>query len=197
VKKNIPFQIESSDTDSSTWHLPDGAIARFGKGNITDMVLSPLVCTPFQLYDVSERKTVDQFSSDDGFDFLAFSPDPLRIWCHFPAFEYRTIDLWDFQADKEVLSLPQPKWWQEKDINAFALSVCGRYLACSPYTWTDEESVCVWDIRNRNAPIATFKLTERLGCLAFSPDNTLLAGACSTGTILLWDLKPFINRNKK
>ena len=156
-----------------------------------------LVCAPFQLYDVAERKTVDQFSSDDGFDFLAFSPDPLRIWCDFPAFTNETIDLWDFREDKnvaiEVLSLPKPKWWQTKDINAFALSACGQYLACSPYTWTEEESVCIWDIRKGNEPIVTFALTERLGCLAFSPDNTLLAGACSTGTILLWDLKPFID----
>lgn len=105
----------------------------------------------------------------------------------------RTIGLWDFQADKEVLSLPQPKWWQEKEINAFALSACGQYLACSPYTSTNEESVCVWDIRKGNKPIATFKLTEGLGCLAFSPDNALLAGACSTGTILLWDLKHFMD----
>ncbi len=165
--------------------------------NSPDLTFSPdgafLVCTPFQLYDVSERKTVDQFSSDDGSGFLAFSPDRLRIWGDFPAFEYRTIDLWDFQADKEVLSLPKPKWWQGKNINAFALSACGQYLACSPYTWTNEESVCVWDIRKENEPIATFELTEQLGCLTFSPDNALLAGACSTGTILLWDLKPFIN----
>ena len=148
-----------------------------------------LVCAPFQLYDVLQRKTVDQFSSDDGFDFLAFSPDRLQIWCDFNG----TIDLWDFQEDKEVLSLPKPKWWKEKNIDAFALSVCGQYLACSPYTWTNEESVCVWDIRKGHAPIVTFALTESLGCLAFSPDNTLLAGACSTGTILLWDMKPFIN----
>ncbi len=152
-----------------------------------------LVCAPSQIYDVAERKTVDQFSSDDGFDFLAFSPDPLRIWCDFPAFDNKTIDLWDFREDKEVLSLPKPKWWQTKAINAFALSACGQYLACSPYTWTDEERVCVWDIRKGNEPIVTFALTERLECLAFSPDNTLLAGACSTGTLLLWDLKPFIN----
>ncbi|MCG9134357.1 hypothetical protein J5I95_22060 [Candidatus Poribacteria bacterium] len=166
--------------------------------NVPYLTFSPdgafLVCTPFQLYDVAQRKTVDQFSSDDdGFDFLAFSPDPLRIWCYFPAFDNRTIDLWDFQEDKEVLSLPQPKWWQAKNIVAFALSANGHYLACSPYTWTTEESVCVWDIRKGREPIATFKLTESLGCLAFSPDNILLAGACSTGTILLWDLKPFIN----
>ena len=152
-----------------------------------------LVCAPSQLYDVSERKRVDQFSSDDGLNFLAFSPDPLRIWCDFPAFDNGTIDLWDFREDKEVLSLPKPQWWQEKNIDAFALSACGHYLACSPYTWTDEKSVCVWDIRKGNEPIVTFKLTERLRCLAFSPDNTLLAGACSTGILLLWDLKPFID----
>ncbi|MYA68502.1 WD40 repeat domain-containing protein [Candidatus Poribacteria bacterium] len=152
-----------------------------------------IACAPFQLYDISQRKTVNQFSSDDGFYFLAFSPDPLRIWCDSPASDNETIDLWDFQRDEEVLSLPKPKWWQEKDINTFALSTCGHYLACSPYTWTDEESVCVWDIRKGSEPIITFELTESLGCLTFSPNNTLLAGACSTGTILLWDLKPFIN----
>ena len=165
--------------------------------NTPDLTFSPdgafLVCAPFQLYDVAQRKTVDPFSSDDGFNFLAFSPDPLRIWCDFPAWDNETIDLWDFQRDEEVLSLPKPNWWQQKDINAFALSVCGQYLACSPYTWTDEESVCVWDIRKGREPIVTFKLTESLQCLAFSPDNALLAGACSTGTFLLWDLKPFID----
>ena len=177
-----------------------------------------LVCAPSQIYDVSQRKTMDQFSSDDGFNFLAFSPDPLRIWCDFcgvreetlsshwilafakpqmrPAFQQfnnGTIDLWDFQENKEDLSLPKPKWWQAKNINAFALSACGQYLACSPYTWTDEENISVWDIRKGSEPIVTFALTESLRCLAFSPDNTLLAGACSTGTILIWDMKPLID----
>ena len=139
--------------------------------NTPDLTFSPdgafLVCEPFPLYDVSQRKTVDRFSSDDGFNFLAFSPDPLRIWCDSPAFDNETIDLWDFREDKEVLSLPKPKRWREKDINAFALSACGQYLACSPYTWTDEESVCVWDIRKRNEPIVTFALTESLGVSHF------------------------------
>ena len=166
--------------------------------NAPHLTFSPdgafLACAPFQLYDVSQRKTLDPFSNDDGFNFLAFSPDPLRIWCDFPAFNNGTIDLWDFQQDEEVLSLPKPHWWQGKKINAFALSVCGQYLACSPYTWTNEESVCVWNIRKGSEPIVAFKLTESLQCLTFSPDNTLLAGACSTGTILLWDLKPFLCR---
>ena len=179
------------------WDITTGEIYDTYTGekthNTPDLTFSPdgafLVCAPFQLYDVSERKIVDQFSSDDGVDFLAFSPEPLQIWCD----DNGTIDLWDFQRDEEVLSLPKPKWWQEKIINAFALSAYGQYLACSPYTWTDEESVCVWDTRKGSDPIVTFELTESLSCLTFSPDNTLLAGACSTGTILLWDLKPFIN----
>lgn len=41
MKKDMPFQIKSGDTDCSTRYLPDGAIARFGKGNIMDIVLSP------------------------------------------------------------------------------------------------------------------------------------------------------------
>lgn len=182
------------------WNITTGDIYDTymgGEGhNAPYLTFSPdgtfLVCAPFQLYDVSQRKTVDQFSSDDGFNFLAFSPEPWQIWCDFPAFEHGTIDLWDFRRDEEVLSLPKPKWWQEKDIDVFALSAYGQYLACSPYTWTDEESVCVWDIRKGSDPIVTFKLTESLLCLTFSPDNTLLAGACSTGSILLWDLTPYL-----
>ena len=33
--------MDRDDTDSSTWYLPDGAVARLGKGNVMDMVLSP------------------------------------------------------------------------------------------------------------------------------------------------------------
>ena len=182
------------------WNITTGEIYDTYTGeeghNAPYLTFSPdgafLVCAPFQIYDVSQRKTMDQFSSDDGFDFLAFSPDPLRIWCDFPAFDNDTIDLWDFQRDEEALSLLKPKWWQEKNIDAFALSACGQYLACSPYAWSGDGYLCVWHICNGNDPIVTFEVPHTPSCLVFSPDNTLLASDGSSGAILLWDMKPYL-----
>ena len=92
-----------------------------------------------------------------------------------------------------MLELPKPKWWKSKYIEAFALSTCGQYIACSPDTWTLDGHICVWDIRKGNEPIVTFEAAEGISSLALSLDNTLLASAGTSGAILLWDLIPYIN----
>ena len=61
------------------WDITTGEIYDTYAGeethNTPDLTFSPdgafLVCTPFQLYDVFERKTVDQFSYDDGSGFFS------------------------------------------------------------------------------------------------------------------------------
>jgi len=145
-----------------------------------------------QIYDVVQRKPLDRYSSEDGIQFLAFSSNPSQIWCDWPGGDNQTIDLWDFQQDEEVLELPKPKWWRPKYIEAFSLSTCGQYIACSPDTWTRDGYICIWDICKSSEPIVTFELTEGVSSLAFSPDRTLLASAGNSGAILLWDMKPYL-----
>ena len=162
-----------------------------------DLTFSPddvyLICHPYQLYDVAQRKPCDIFSSDDGFNFLAFSPDSSQIWCDWSGSGWgNSIDLWDILRDEEVMSIPKPEWWQAKDIDAFVLSTCGQYLACSHDTGVLEGYICVWDIRKGSEPIVTFEVKEGISSLTFSLDSTLLASAGTSGAILLWDMKPYL-----
>ncbi len=62
MKRNLPFQFDHGSTDSSTWHLPEGALVRLGRGDVNDIAFTPdgrylAVTSHFGLwwYDVSTR----------------------------------------------------------------------------------------------------------------------------------------------
>lgn len=182
------------------WDVSTGKIYDAYKGeksNIPALTFSPdvkyLVCHPMDIYDIDQNKTLDIYTNDDGYNFLAFSPDSDKIWMDFPAWGNDTIELWDFHRDEEVISISMPKLWQGAQIDACTFSKCGQYLACSPYSASNLEYIGVWDVNKKDEPIIIFELTERPTCLAFSPDNTLLASAVTSGTILLWDLRTEID----
>ena len=70
-------------------------------------------------------------------------------------------------------------------------SPCGGYLV-SGASWqgTDKVSIRVWEVAT-GENIATFwSHPTDIQSLAFSPDGTLLASF--DGTILLWDMKPYL-----
>lgn len=149
-----------------------------------------LIChSDGQIYDVDERKLLDRYSSDDSINFQAFSSEETEIWCDW---NNDTIDLWDFLKDEEVMSIPKPEWWDSKHIESLSVSTCGKYLACSPDTWDSNDNLCVWDITKGKEPIAKFTTQDSPKCLSFSHDNTILAGCYGNGSILLWDLTPYI-----
>ena len=106
----------------------------------------------------------------------------------------KEILLWGIEHRETVMHIPLPKasW------TAFALafSPCGRYLASG--TWwlrgfgMKKCPVNLWDVES-GENIATFRgHCSDVQCLAFSPDGTILASGSYDGTILLWDLKPYL-----
>ena len=150
-----------------------------------------LICHYGQIYDVSERKLLDRYTYDDSINYQAFSSESNQIWCDW---NNDTIELWDFLKDEEVLSIPKPEWWDAKHIESLTVSSCGKYLACSPDTWDCNDNLCVWDITKGKEPIAKFTTQDSPKCLSFSHDKTLLVGCYGDGSILLWDMKPYLNQ---
>ena len=73
-------------------------------------------------------------------------------------------------------------------------SPCGQYVAVGESWKSGLEKVPIhlWDIHT-GENIATFLgHPTDIQCLAFSPDSTILASGSFDGTILLWDLKPYL-----
>lgn len=107
------------------------------------------------------------------------------------------IRLWDATTFKVRMALIQPTGCQSP--YALAFSPCGNYLA-SGSRWDpqweknrEKTSIRLWDIAT-GENIHTFLAhpTDILS-INFSPDGELLASGSYDGTILLWDMKPFIN----
>lgn len=78
---------------------------------------------------------------------------------------------------------------------AFAFSPCGQYLASG--TWWHEGmqkmAIRIWNVATSENIHTFWGHNSDVQSLAFSPDGMHLASSSFDGTILVWDLKPFID----
>ena len=105
---------------------------------------------------------------------------------------HKEIRLWSVTSGETLYSiqLPQGCQWQF----ALAFSPCGQYLASGAW-WqgTEKVSIRLWEVAS-GENIATFwGHPTDVQSLAFSPDGALLASGSYDGTILLWDMKPYLS----
>ncbi len=177
----------SRDKTARIWDVASGE-------EITSLALTPLLDTTLYKGDVHQLqkrcKSLAKAASSQNpkpIEAIAFSSHGEhiagRLW--------REIRLWDATTYKPCMAILLPEGCQRP--YALAFSPCGRYLASGAW-WqgTEKVSIRLWEVAT-GKNIATFwGHPTDVQDLAFSPDGTLLASGSYDGTILLWDMKPYL-----
>ncbi len=102
------------------------------------------------------------------------------------------IRLWDATTHEIKLAILLPRGCTQP--YALAFTPCGRYLASGSW-WggTDKVSIRLWDVASGENIVTFWSHSTDVEYLSFSSDSTLLASGSFDGTILLWDMKPYLS----
>lgn len=182
--------------DVTTWALPEGAIARFGRGRIADMAFAPNgktlavgSCLGVWLYDVSTLTPLCLFDTERGMvSALAYSPNGVFIatgnWDG-------DIKVWEVNSQRCISKMRREG--QSDKITQLVFSPDGRCLVSAGGCY---DAIYLWHSES-GEQIANFTVdkSRRPRCrppripLTFSHDGRLLAGATPKNTFSVWDLE--------
>ena len=102
------------------------------------------------------------------------------------------IRLWCTEQFTTLRTIPQPD--NNQRVYALAFSPCGNYLASG--TWWEKGmqkmAIRLWDVATGENIYTFWGHNSDVQSLAFSPNGTMLASGSYDGTILIWDLKPYL-----
>ena len=184
------------DTDVTTWALPEGAIARLGRGRVETLGLSPdgkylAVGTWIGLwwYELATMKPVDLWETERGMiSALEFSPNGALLatgnWDG-------GVKVWDVQNHRCLAKMQRTGLFDRASELVF--SPDGQRLASSGGKY---DAIYIWHPET-GEQIAKFTVDEELQPrhrptripLAFSPDGKFLIGATPENTFSVWDIE--------
>ena len=207
----IPTQGVDIKTDTATWALPEGAIARFGEGTVFAIAFSPdrkclVVGTAIGLwwYEVATMTPIALWETERGMiSALDFSSN--GKWLATGNAD-GIIKLWDAQCGTCVTRIRRPiqryeNGWVEYGIRKIIFSADNQHIAASRQ---GNGVICLWDVETGDLSdkltpdpeiIVGSGRTPVPRPLCFSLDGHLLAGASPAdpdGTadfISVWNLK--------
>ena len=194
----ISVPVGSYEGDVTTWALPDGAIARLGRGSEPAMAFSPDgqflaigTCIGLWIYDLVTLSPIALWEAERGVVcYVAFSPNGKWIAA---CCSGRILKIFDVQNGS---CLTQVKF--ETLIESPTFSHDNKYIAVNS---SEYDSTPIVEVRHAETgkPFAKFTADdERAGHyqpISFSPDTRLIASTCMSansdeaGSILVWDMK--------
>ena len=172
------------DGDYRTWHLPDGAMARLGKGTLRDIAFSPegqylAVASGIGvwIYEVATSRALMLIPTASSVRSVSFSSDGATLAS---GARDGTVKLWDVATRELVATLEG----HTSGVNSVSFSLDGAILASGAWDGT----VKLWDVATGEI-IATLEgHADWVNSVSFSLDGAILASASEDGTVKLWDV---------
>ena len=195
---SIPVPVSSFEGDVTTWTLPEGAIARLGRGSEPKMAFSPAgqslaigTCIGLWLYDLTTLSPIALWEVDQRVvESVAFSPNGKWLAASFSGRILKILDVQKGTCETQVKL--------ETFVESVTFSHDNRYIAVVYCAYNRSPVVEVWHAET-GKPYAKFTTdTERGGMyhpICFSPDTQLIASTClsntsdEAGSIVVWDMK--------
>ncbi len=176
------------EEDFRTWHLPDGAIVRLGKGTISESdravdfsrdgrYLAVASDIGVWVYEMATSRVLALLPAEDRAYSVSFSPDGTTLAS---ALNNGRIELWQVNTGARIGTLDRQSLW----VPSVVFSSDGATLASG----SGDGTVLLWDVSSQ-AEIAVLEgHTSRVRSVAFTPDGTMLASGSDDETIKLWDV---------
>ncbi|MCY3872349.1 MAG: hypothetical protein OXG87_22625, partial [Gemmatimonadetes bacterium] len=177
--------------DYPTWHLPDGAMIRIGKGHLgkgdravafspDGQLLAVASGIGVWLYDVgTSRERALLTGHRRAINAVAFSPDGTIL----ASGSWNEIRLWDVATGENIATVAG----HTSEVYSVAFSPDGKTFASAGGEFQDY-TVRLWDVAT-GENIATLEgHTRSVVSVSFSPDGATLVSGSGDHTVKLWDI---------